>query len=159
MEMKSATLGMEASLSALAWRSKGYWGYEKSLMECWCEQLRVSPEFLKENIVEVAYQGEKEIGFFSINLKERELEDFWVDPDFMGQGVGRGMFQKVQEKMRELGMREITIVSDPHALGFYEKMGAIKIGETDSVPAGRKLPKLKYSLSMAEQVAGGDAPG
>jgi GNAT superfamily N-acetyltransferase len=119
-------------------------------MKLWEEQLKISPEYIEKNIVDVAYIEGKEAGFFSINIEDRELEDFWVDPEHMGKGVGRGMFKEVRQRMEELSISEITIISDPNALAFYEKMGAQIIGESESVPPGRKLPKLKFTLKKAE---------
>jgi GNAT superfamily N-acetyltransferase len=150
MKIKPATRDMASTLTELVFRSKSYWGYENNLMKLWKEQLKISPEYIEKNIVDVAYIEGKEAGFFSINIEDRELEDFWVDPEYMGKGVGRGMFKEVRQRMEELSISEITIISDPNALAFYEKMGAQIIGESESVPPGRKLPKLKFTLKKAE---------
>jgi len=158
MRMQSATEGMEPILTNLANKAKSHWGYPPELMNLWRKQLVIQPGYLKENIVEVAFEGVKEIGFYSINIGTAELDNFWVDPEFIGTGIGKKMFQGVQDKMKEMGIQEIDIISDPNASGFYEKMGARRVGEVESVPIGRILPKYMFSLPQAEPPTF-DAPG
>jgi len=59
--------------------------------------------------------------------------------------------ERMCQRMKEEGIHKITIISDPHADGFYTAMGAIENGKTESVPAGRFLTKFKFTLSEAEQ--------
>ena len=46
-------------------------------------------------------------------------------------------------------MARITIVSDPHAVPFYEHLGARVIGEEPSEPGGRMLPRMVLDLRSA----------
>ena len=156
MEIQPATKGMEPILTELAHKSKSYWGYGSRLMELWSEQLTIKPDYLEENIVDVVYEGNQAIGFYSINRGSCELEDFWVDPKNIGSGIGELMFLEVMKKMRENNIQQLIIISDPHASGFYEKMGAVNIGEVESVPSGRTLPKFIFHLTKAEPVTVGD---
>jgi hypothetical protein len=46
-----------------------------------------------------------------------------------------------------MGYAQMTWESDPHAEGFYLRMGALRVGEVEStVKPGRFLPKMKYLL-------------
>lgn len=46
------------------------------------------------------------------------------------QGVGKSMFNALIDKARNLGLSEVTANAQLGALGFYEKLGFIKEGET-----------------------------
>ena len=49
------------------------------------------------------------------------------------------------DRAGDLRVKEVSITADPNAAGFYERMGARRIGELDSQIDGtpRKLPRLK----------------
>ena len=76
------------------------------------------------------------------------LDNLWVLPDFMGQGIGRRLFQHGLERAKTQGVFTLKIEADPHAQSFYERMGARKIGEhqseVDSQP--RILPIMEIDL-------------
>ena len=46
-----------------------------------------------------------------------------------------------------MGAAALEIDADPHAAGFYERMGAVRIGETpSSLIPGRSLPRLRLLI-------------
>jgi GNAT superfamily N-acetyltransferase len=75
-----------------------------------------------------------------------ELEHMWVTPQHIGTGVGKLLFDHAVLTARLLGGFELTVVSDPHAEGFYLRMGARRVGEAPSKPEGRTLPFLALDL-------------
>jgi len=54
-----------------------------------------------------------------------ELEDLFVDPEWMGQGAGRALVQDLVAIGRKRGVRRIEVTANPHALAFYEKTGFV----------------------------------
>jgi predicted N-acetyltransferase YhbS len=68
----------------------------------------------------------------------------WVAPDLIGTGVGKQLFLAAMQKASELKLSAVEISSDPNAEGFYQKMGAYRLGETVSEVDGepRILPRL-----------------
>src|SRR5436305_13228902 len=68
-----------------------------------------------------------------------ELEDLFVDPEWMGQGAGRALVQDLVAIARQRGARRIEGTANPHALAFYEKAGFVagRAGETRLGPAPR----------------------
>jgi hypothetical protein len=50
------------------------------------------------------------------------------------------------DELRAEGVERLRIASDPNALGFYEKMGARRIGDVPATPAGRTLPLLELRI-------------
>jgi predicted N-acetyltransferase YhbS len=73
----------------------------------------------------------------------------WVTPGSIGTGVGKALFLDAMDRAATLEVREIEISADPNAAGFYERMGASQIGETESNINGqvRKLPRLRIEPS------------
>lgn len=54
-----------------------------------------------------------------------ELEDLFVDPDWMRRGVGRALVDDVVELARASGVTRIEVDGNPHALAFYESVGFV----------------------------------
>ncbi len=75
-----------------------------------------------------------------------ELDHLWVDPQHIGTGVGKLLFDHAAHTARLLGGSVLIIVSDPHAEGFYLRMGARRVDEVPSKPEGRTLPLLAVEL-------------
>ena len=77
-----------------------------------------------------------------------DLDRMFVDPSAMRQGLGRVMFMSAVRLARELGARRMTILADPNAAPFYERMGArfVKQAPSDAIP-GRTLPFYEYDLA------------
>ena len=66
----------------------------------------------------------------------------------MGQGLGAFLFHHALGHCRKRSASVLKIESDPNAAGFYEKMGAVKVGEHRSEVDGqvRILPILEMKL-------------
>jgi GNAT superfamily N-acetyltransferase len=74
----------------------------------------------------------------------------FVEPAALGRGVGRALFAVAVEWTRAQSRRTLLIASDPNAVGFYRRLGAVDAGwiESEAV-AGRMLPLLKYAVDAA----------
>jgi Predicted acetyltransferase len=74
------------------------------------------------------------------------MEHLWVLPNAMGQGVGRALFTHAVQRAKAFGVEAIEIECDPNAEGFYERMGATRIGGnvTKMERQQRILPVLIY---------------
>jgi len=57
-----------------------------------------------------------------------ELEDLFVDPDWMRQGVGRELVLDVAAIARDRGARRIEVTANQHAGFFYAKAGFVVDG-------------------------------
>ncbi len=58
-----------------------------------------------------------------------ELEDLFVDPDWMRQGAGRALVEDAVAITRNEGARRIEVTANPHALVFYQTVGFVLGGE------------------------------
>ncbi|MHA1599910.1 MAG: GNAT family N-acetyltransferase [Alphaproteobacteria bacterium] len=140
------------ALSAVAIKSKAHWGYDAAFMENCRAEIHVSPEEIEQLTVVVAQIGPEIAGFYSLEPNGTgggELQKFFVQPDFIGHGVGRRLFEDMLQHANNAGFQEIFLDSDPYALGFYERMGCTVVGEapSGSIP-GRMLPRMRYPLGM-----------
>ncbi len=134
-------------LSEIAIESKGYWGYAKEQLDLWRKDLFVTKEQIEEQTVRTIWVNSERVGFFAIKRgKENVLNDLWLLPEAIGQGVGQRAFQEIKKECANLGIKEFFIISDPDAEGFYLHQGAKRIGEVESIPQNRMLPKLVYKI-------------
>jgi GNAT superfamily N-acetyltransferase len=132
-------------LTEIAHAAKRHWGYPEEYIRLWEEELTFTPDYIADNPVYAAVALDGEIvGVYALegSRETPELEHFWVDPGYMGRGIGRQLFRHMVGVARDNGASSLKIVSDPNAEDFYRKMGARRVGETPTVPEGRTLPVL-----------------
>ena len=150
MEIRYAVPGDAETLSQVAINAKAYWGYPKNLLEVWKRTLTFSPEYFNENESWVAEADNRPVAFYTLQEKAGTawIENLWVLPDYIGQGVGKQLFLHALSRTRELGYRILQLEADPNAVGFYEKMGMRKIGERHSEAEGqpRIMPIMEMTL-------------
>ena len=139
-------------LTALALRSKAHWGYSQEFMVACHEELSqpckkiMAPEF-HFFVSEVAGSV---TGFYAVeqlSAREFELEALFVEPDWIGKGVGRLLMNHAKAEVLSQGGRSIYIQADPNSAGFYQAIGGALIGqkESASIP-GRFLPSYVIEL-------------
>lgn len=142
------------ALNALAFRSKAHWGYEAAFLERVRESMRLRPEEVTGSEVWVLESPTGvAVGFHAVTPgNPAELEHLWVEPSAIGSGAGRSLLDHAIEIARAAGADSLDVDADPHAVGFYEHMGAVRIGETPStlIP-DRFLPRLRIPLPRGEQ--------
>jgi len=138
-------------LTQIALDAKRHWGYPEHWIKHWESDLTISSDFIRDNHVYVAEHDGEIRGFYALAVSGRkaELEHMWVTPASIGSGIGKELFLDAMNRAATLEVREIEISADPNAAGFYERMGASQIGETESNIDGtvRKLPRLKIEPS------------
>ena len=149
--VRPAQAGEGLSLTALCVRSKAHWGYDAAFMKLSAASLRVDEADIASGRVLVATDAEGQaVGMASV-LGEAEtvdLDALFVDPPAIGSGAGRALFAAAADLARRLGARRMTILADPNAASFYERMGArfLRNAPSDAIP-GRLLPLYEYDLT------------
>lgn len=147
MLVRDARADEAGLLSDLALRSKGHWGYDPEFLEKCRDELTLRPDDLVEGRAAVAQNGDRVLGFYTLagDPPDGELACLFVEPDAIGTGVGRRLWEHAVDTARRSGFRRLTIDSDPFAEPFYLRMGAVRTGTvpSGSVP-GRELPRLVY---------------
>jgi len=83
-----------------------------------------------------------------LNDSRAELEHMWIKPDQMGAGVGRTLLLHAKDRAVNLKVSALELSADPNAEGFYQRMGATRIGEVRSEIEGqlRVLPRMRIEI-------------
>lgn len=146
--LRDALTGECVKLSLLALRSKAYLDYNENFLEACREDLTLTEDYIETNHVYIFEKDEEIIGFFSfVKAKTNRLDFLYLAPDYVGIGYGKVIWDHIVQQARKLEITRITIDSDPNAKGFYEKMGAVQIGEVSStVFESRLLPLMEYTF-------------
>jgi GNAT superfamily N-acetyltransferase len=149
--IRNAKPGEGKNLTALCVRSKAHWGYDAAFMKKSAAALLVSEADIAAGRVLVAVDATgRTIGVACV-MPEGETADLdvmFVDPPAIGSGAGRVLFEAAVALARVLGARRMTILADPNAAAFYERMGArfLRNAPSDAIP-GRTLPLYEYDLT------------
>ncbi|CAB9518685.1 acetyltransferase [Seminavis robusta] len=186
VSIREATLTDIPVLNQLALVSKAHWGYDTTFMDQCKEELAVEPDSIFDHNVFVAnptsctsgtlsmhtvgQQEEQIAGFFTIERQQQqdesqsspnntacwELDALFVDPSFMGRGIGKALLTKALALVMSRGGQQLMVQSDPHAELFYQRMGGKRVGKVASSSiSGRMLPLLVFDV--AQDVPMGDS--
>ena len=117
------------------------------------QELTLSPAFVRSNPTYLLRLAGRVVGFYSLErlgAQDVELAHLFVEPERIGQGLGRALMDHAKECARRLGYRTMTIQSDPNAKRFYRMSGGRVVGRrpSASIP-GRDLPLLRLDLDDA----------
>jgi GNAT superfamily N-acetyltransferase len=148
--VRPARAGEAATLTALCVRSKAHWGYDAEFMRLSRDAITMAEKDISAGRVLVAVDAANQtIGLVRVEPdgEMAELGLMFVDPPAMGGGAGRMLFEAATRLARSLGARRMTILADPSAAPFYERMGArfVRNAPSDAIP-GRTLPFYEYDL-------------
>ncbi len=157
--IRRARDGEHVALTALVMRSvQQQWGYSAEFMEWNPEDIAIAPQHVTEMITNVLEVGGRVVGLYVLRgtAPEMELSRMMIEPDMVGQGFGRVLWNHAVETARDHGVREITIDSDPNAEGFYQRMGAQTIGEHEWTPPMMPdwhVKLMKYTVPAENRLA------
>ncbi len=140
------------ALTEIAHAAKRHWGYPENWIQHWKADLTITPEFIAKNEMYVAVIGTEIIGCSAIAFSDSvaELEHMWIRPEHMGGGIGRALLRHIKQRAEELKIPLLEISADPNAEGFYERMGAKRIGEDHSQIEGQPRVLPRMSVNTAE---------
>lgn len=151
MQIRNARPGEAASLTALCVRSKAHWGYDAAFMTSSAATLKVNEDDIAVGRVLVAIDEAGRVLGMACVVSDGEVADLdalFVDPPAIGGGAGRALFDAAAGLARQQGAGRMTILADPNAAAFYERMGAryLRNAPSDAIP-GRTLPFYEYDLT------------
>jgi GNAT superfamily N-acetyltransferase len=134
-------------------RSKAHWGYDAQFMRLSWRSLQIDATAIAEGRVFAAVdERDQPLGVVDCAFlgDDVDLMHLFVEPDALGCGVGRALFATAIEWTRAQSRRILLIASDPNAVGFYRRLGAVDAGSipSEAVP-GRMLSLLKYAVDAA----------
>ena len=106
------------------------------------EWLDLSDEGILQGRMRVAVGDDGTVvGFATYVISDgiAELEDLFVDPQWMRKGVAAALVLDVSARLSDLHFERLEVTANPHAMAFYKHLGFVadRIVETSGYPAPR----------------------
>lgn len=149
--IRRARAGEADALTDLAVRSKAQWGYGEDFMAAASSELIVHEADLERLDVLVVEREGVLVAFAALDFgaDEPELEALFVEPEWIGSGLGGALLEAACTVARKRGVDALVIESDSNAEAFYRRHGAEPIGERASQSTGRMLALLRIATAAS----------
>ena len=147
--IRAARPAEAGALTALALAAKAHWGYPASFMARCRAALTIEPAMIRRHVFRLAEGEDGLLGFYGFEPDPAGigLSHLFVRPDAIGGGIGRILWEDAVAVARRQGYGRMMIVGDPHAAGFYRRMGAVPAGAVPSeIDPARALPLFRLEL-------------
>jgi GNAT superfamily N-acetyltransferase len=148
VELRRARAAEAERLREVMAAAKGHWGYDPAAVAEWAASVDMGA-VLREQEVWVAETGGSVVAWAGL-MPPRDgvavLDHLWVEPAWMGAGIGTAFFHRAAERAAELGAASMEWEAEPNAVGFYERLG------------GRYLREFTSEWNRSLQVMGVDLP-
>ena len=147
--MRRARQEEAGALRELAHRSKAHWPYDVDFLTLVRPLLHLNADDVRTSEVWVLEEQGLVLGWHRVTFHEghAELEDLWLEPQWIRTGRGRLLFDHAVEVARAHGARVMEWDAEPFAEGFYAAMGGEAVGRTPSaVVDGRTLPRMRLRI-------------
>lgn len=141
------------TLTEISFSAKRHWNYPENYFDIWKDELTITEEYINKNIVYKALFLDTILGFYSIVENENDflandifvkkgfwLEHIFIRPEFHKIGIGRLLIDHAKMISKSKGISNLLIFVDPFAKGFYNKIGAEFLYESNSSISGRLIP-------------------
>ena len=139
-----------SKLRILARKSEAHWGGTDAFLDEFDRSFNITEDLLRNNPVFTMKDPDGDIVAFWGMIPSAnglaELEYFYVEVNELGCGHGRTLWYHMTKWALNHQISRIHFVTSPEAVGFYERMGAVQIGEVPSTIDGRMIPELLYQL-------------
>ncbi len=158
MLIRPAREGENVALTELALRSvQQGWGYSAEFMAWEPEAITVTLSHITDAITNVLESQGRVLGFYVLKggPLEMQLSRMMVEPDAIGMGHGRRLWDHAVSTASAFGVRVITLDADPNAEPFYRRMGAETVGEHEWEPPmmpGWRVKKMRYAICPGTSV-------
>jgi len=149
LNIRSAKVAEYEILTNIAIESESYWNYDSEHMEKFKTEYKVTEEFISNNVTFIIEKNETIIGFYGLVIENNEtsLEYLYIVPEYINKGYGKLLWNHIITYCNDNSINEFSMVTSPQSKEFYTRMGALQVGEIESlVKKGRKIPLLTYKL-------------
>jgi predicted N-acetyltransferase YhbS len=158
--VRTARVDDAAELTQIAVRATRHDGYDDDAISRFMPGLKVNLALIAAGLVLVA-EDEQGVPLGYVALRPTGmgglilLEGIFVDPVCSRRGVGTRLFSAAVEHCRKMAGNVILINSNPNSVGFYARLGAIRIGMTPFVYSPNvQLVMFAFSIPSDESDAG-----
>lgn len=156
MKIRKALASESELLTKITLNAKRYWNYPEEYIQLWKEDLTITADYIKSNLVVVCMDRKEIVGYFSIIIEEYSslseqqafLDNLFIDPRFIGKGIGTKLLNEALNWCNRNEIDQLFVVSDPNAKGFYLKSGFSYLSERATNIPQRTLPLLVYNINQ-----------
>jgi len=126
------------AVRALITRSMGHWPRDAGYLAQAVELMSLDADDLERDEAWILEDGAGAIGFYRISISgdSAEIEELHLEPDRIGHGFGRTLFEHAVSRAKGRGVKRLEWSCDEYPLGFYLAMGGHVTGSTPSGIAG-----------------------
>jgi GNAT superfamily N-acetyltransferase len=145
VRIRSLESGEEGRLREIAAAAKGHWGYDREEVRRWAASI----DFPAAQDTYVAEAEGMPVAWAAVEPKTEVvwLADMWVEPAWMGKGIGSLLFRRCESRARSLGGSSMEWEAEPNSVGFYERVGGRYVRDSEPSAWGRVLPVMGVDLS------------
>jgi GNAT superfamily N-acetyltransferase len=136
-------------LREIAEAAKGHWGYDPDVVRRWAADGDFSAAGLRAKEFFVA-EAEGHVVAWGALIPRGDvvwLDDMWVEPEWIGKGVGSILFRHAVERASDLGAATMEWEAEPNAVGFYERVGGRHVRDSEPSEWGRVLPVMAIEIA------------
>ena len=141
------------ALESLQRRASDVWEEYRVRLAAHPDAIAPPHQAIAEGRVRVAVDASGCLLGFSVVLPVEdgrcELDDLFVEPDWMRRGVGRILVDDLAARAAAAGASYVDVVANPNALGFYSRLGFQVTGQT-STRFG-SAPRMTLDLSRTPE--------
>jgi len=134
--IRSAKPDEAYALESLQRRSSDVWVEYRAQLAAHPDAITPPHRAIAEGRVRVAVDATGLLVGFSVVLPVEngrcELDDLFVEPDWMRRGVGRMLVHDLASRAVAAGATHVDVVANPNALGFYSRRGFEVTGHTST---------------------------
>ena len=147
------------ALTEISLASKRYWNDPEAYFAVWKDELTITQAYIESNVVFAAETPDGVAGYLSIVHVPEDLtaglvfvrrgywlEHIFIKPAYMRCGIGSRLVSFARVWCAQNSIDRLYIFSDPHARGFYERLGASYLGESVSSIPGRTVPMFELII-------------
>src|SRR5262245_23535816 len=144
-----------SALEALQRRASDVWEEYRAQLAAHPDAIAPPHRAIAEGRVRVAADASgRPLGFSVVQPVEDgrcELDDLFVEPDWMRRGVGRLLVDDVGARAAAAGASYVDVIANPNALGFYSRLGFEETGAAST----RFGSARRMTLPLAGRASGG----
>ena len=126
-----------------------YWPHDAAYLAEANRLLSLSAQDLANDEAWVAERDGTPVGYYRLTLHgdRAEIEELFVEREYIGHGIGRQLFQHAVAGARRRGCTHLEWETDTDAAGFYLAMGGREIGASPSaIEGGEPLTRMRLDL-------------
>ncbi|MCP3921120.1 MAG: GNAT family N-acetyltransferase [Desulfobacterales bacterium] len=157
--IRSARASENKTLTELTFESKGFWNYPEKWFKIWNEELTITSDYIKKNIVYVAESDGALSGYFSVVKRTSDfkiedvivekgyfLDHIFIKPSFIRKKIGTKLITHALKLCKKMGVEKLKVMADSNCRGFYEDTDAAYLGEIPSNIENRTVSLFEYII-------------